>query len=386
MEAPPSARFVRLVAAGSPVSFLPAATPTLRLPGIWSDLDKLASHLPKEKRIDNARRWAWRWSEAAELLHRQVIREPSPVLRRADPHPELRRTDPRHHQVAGGGLLRLAVAALSCDWPDLDGAAGGSYQPWDEPPEAMACLWRALSLRSFGRPTVHPGTVLATWNWRLHLSSQRTGRPYRPAELLLPGAVRPLYSWPGATSDPEMAGLLAVPPRMLAAVASLPRAARALHESGYPSAGLRAVLADIECSCLAIRRLLATAQRTLVAADLTSVQLRVLRRIVEPYRAAKALAAGRPQTEVGPIQPLSLAAPWALLGGEVLGNQAVPPQPVEPTDEAQGQQLALLHMVGRDLAHRFRTSPSAYTAHTRAVEAWTAAEREYRRWITMVSG
>lgn len=366
------------------LSLLPPVSPNLRLPDAWSALDKPAQHLPKEALTANARRWTWRWAQTADLL-----------TQRPD-------VDGLPRQVAGGALLRLAVIGLCCEWPDLTPGpvAPGSVAPGsaplyapvpahrspDDPPESLTRLWRALCLRLYRRPTVPAGPVLATWNWRLDVPSGRTGRSYHPADLLVPGALEPLYCWPSVAAAPQLARLLATQTAMLAAVAGLPRSAADLFQSGCPADRLLQVLGEVEAACGTLRLLALDARRALTeAGPLSPAQRRVLDHVtaVPPGPRTPVRGPGVP----GGRLPLALETPWLLLGGDSAVRRQGPPwSPLGgDTDREQARLLALVHMVGRQLDGQYRRHPAARTAHARAMDAWLASAREYAAFCGAVA-
>ena len=366
-KAAPGTPDVATAAAG--LSLLPPVTPNLRLPDAWSALDKPAQHLPKEALTANARRWTWRWAQSAELLTCR---------------PDIERL-PR--QVAGGALLRLAVIGLCCDWPDLAPGAADSaapvpaHRPPDDPPEAVTRLWRALCMRLYRRPTAPAGAVLATWNWRLDVPSGRTGRLYRPADLLVPGALQPLYCWPSVAAAPALARLLAAQTAMLAAVAGLPRSAADLFQSGCPADRLLEVLGEVEAACETLRLLASAAGQALGEAEpLSPAQRRVLHHVTAVPTGKRPVVRG---TGVpGGRLPLALETPWLLLGGDSAVRRQGPPWSPHggDTDGEQARLLALVQMVGRQLDAQYRRHATARTAHARALDAWLAAAREHARW------
>lgn len=354
------------VAPATALSLLPPVTPNLRLPDVWSALDKPAQHLPKEPLTSNARRWVWRWAQSAVVLTRPVDVDRLP------------------HQVAGGALLRLAVMGLSCDWPDLAPAAApasaAEYPPPDDPPEPLTRLWRALCLRLYRRPTVPVGPVLATWNWRLNVPRCRTGRPYHPSDLRIPGALEPLYCWPSTAAAPHLARLLVTRTAMLAAVTGLPHAAADLLRSGCPGDQLLQVLGEVEAACETLRLLSLDARHALTeVGPLSPAQQRVLDGVT-------AASAGLHTAVRGPgvpgRLPLALEAPWLLLGGDRAVRQHRPPWSPRggDADREQARLLALARTAGRRLAVRYRCR-AAREAHTRATDAWLTAAEEHARWI-----
>ncbi|MGW2235178.1 hypothetical protein [Streptomyces sp. NPDC001759] len=350
------------------LSLLPPVSPSLRLPAPWSVLDKPAQHLPKEESTAGARRWLWRWAQSAAL----------------PTHPAS--CDRLSRQVAGGALLRLVVIGLCCDWPELGAGPVSAHRPPDDPPEAVAQLWRALCLRLYRRPTVPVGPVLATWNWRLALPSGRTGLPYQAADLLVPGAVSPLYCWPSTTAAPRPTRLLMTPTLTLAAAAELPCRAAALHDAGVPADRLVPVLEEVREVCETIHGLL-TAQHTPLPGaaaqpprPLSPVQRRMLDRAVAP---PGGLRGPFPHPGVpGGSLPLALEAPRLLLGGGPVRHQPPPwPAHAGDADREQARLLVLLHTVGQEVAARAGRRPATRAAHARATDAWLAAAQEHARWL-----
>ncbi|WP_432133695.1 MULTISPECIES: hypothetical protein [unclassified Streptomyces] len=345
------------------LSLLPPVSPSLRLPAPWSVLDKPARHLLKEERTADARRWLWRWAQSAALPAGPADCERAP------------------REVAGGALLRLAVVGLCCDWPDL--AAGPAHRPPDVPPERVTRLWQALCLRLYRRPTVPVGPVLTTWNWRPVRPGGRTGRPCRPSDLLVPGALLPLYCWPSPDAAPDLARVLTTRTALLAASAGLPGTAAALAASGCPADRLVPVLEEADAVCATIRVLLAAARPGLAGGAArppdSPVQRRVRERVLAPPPGPRG-PAHLPGVPVGAL-PLALEAPWLLLGGGPARHTGPQWSPRHgEADREQARLLALLHTVGQDLAVRCRRHPAARAARTRALATWLTAAREHAHW------